>query len=254
MVSLSGPCSASIVRAVASMTRRFRAASARSVGGPQLTGSLKQPLYGALAGISSQHGVGNRQVAGQAEALAARLRSRERHRALAPKCPALRAAMRPLWSQFWSRSFASGAAHHWSPDAISAGHGCLRLLLNAGAQSSKACDGATHPWVQIPPPPPLACDNDHVPPPGMCRVAGASLSFRPYPVSVAVTSARGGTLIEHEPGTEVLDLDLSVEVKRGRTRRVTPSLVVSGRSASALCRHRPCCALDKYAVAECADR
>jgi hypothetical protein len=38
--------------------------------------------------------------------------------------------------------------------ASCAGQGHRRPVLAGGAQSSKACDGATHPWVQIPPPPP----------------------------------------------------------------------------------------------------
>ncbi len=37
--------------------------------------------------------------------------------------------------------------------------GRSRMMANAGAQSSKACEGATPPWVQIPPPPPLTCKN-----------------------------------------------------------------------------------------------
>jgi hypothetical protein len=39
------------------------------------------------------------------------------------------------------------------------GHGWLRPVVNDGAQSSKACEGATLPWVQISPPPPLTCDD-----------------------------------------------------------------------------------------------
>ena len=38
---------------------------------------------------------------------------------------------------------------------LRAGHGRWRPVVNGGAQSSKACEGATLPWVQIPPPPPL---------------------------------------------------------------------------------------------------
>ena len=39
------------------------------------------------------------------------------------------------------------------------GHVRSETVVNGAAQSSKACDGATHPWVQIPPPPPLTCTN-----------------------------------------------------------------------------------------------
>jgi hypothetical protein len=43
------------------------------------------------------------------------------------------------------------------------GHPCCqgrsRTVVNGSAQSSKACEGATLPWVQIPPPPPLSCDD-----------------------------------------------------------------------------------------------
>jgi hypothetical protein len=31
--------------------------------------------------------------------------------------------------------------------------------VNGGAQYSKACEGASLPWVQIPPPPLLTCKN-----------------------------------------------------------------------------------------------
>ena len=34
-----------------------------------------------------------------------------------------------------------------------------RPVADGPAQSSKACEGATSPWVQIPPPPPLICKN-----------------------------------------------------------------------------------------------
>jgi hypothetical protein len=34
-----------------------------------------------------------------------------------------------------------------------------RTLADAGAQYSKACEGASLPWVQTPPPPPLTCTN-----------------------------------------------------------------------------------------------
>src|SRR5271165_6552481 len=36
---------------------------------------------------------------------------------------------------------------------VDAGHAPCRPLANTRAQSSKACEGATLPWVQIPPPP-----------------------------------------------------------------------------------------------------
>ena len=52
------------------------------------------------------------------------------------------------------------------------------------AQSSKACEGASLPWVQIPPPPPLTCDD--VSPLCLLRGGGhrAGLSFGPQMVSV----------------------------------------------------------------------
>src|SRR5262245_142283 len=42
---------------------------------------------------------------------------------------------------------------------VRAGHGRRRTVVNSGAQYSKACEGASLPWVQIPPPPPLTCKN-----------------------------------------------------------------------------------------------
>ena len=53
---------------------------------------------------------------------------------------------------------------------VRAGHEHRRTVVNGGAQYSKACEGATPPWVQIPPPPPLTCKNTD---PGR-RQAGAS--------------------------------------------------------------------------------
>jgi hypothetical protein len=65
-----------------------------------------------------------------------------------------------------------------------AGHGRWRTVVNAGAQYSKACEGATPPWVQIPPPPPLTCDDAS--PDGMLDRGGhgGGLIFRPQLVSV----------------------------------------------------------------------
>src|SRR5690242_8704689 len=63
------------------------------------------------------------------------------------------------WSQFWSHSPPSAAVHRCSPDRVRAGHGRWRTPVNGGAQYSKACEGASLPWVQIPPPPPLTCDD-----------------------------------------------------------------------------------------------
>ena len=56
--------------------------------------------------------------------------------------------------------------------------------MNGGAQYSKACEGATLPWVQIPPPPPLTCDDATL----LCLLRGGGhrggLSFGPQMVSV----------------------------------------------------------------------
>jgi hypothetical protein len=60
-----------------------------------------------------------------------------------------------LWSHFLSHSLLSRAVHRRSRAHVRAGHGRWRPVVNGGAQSSKACEGATLPWVQIPPPPPL---------------------------------------------------------------------------------------------------
>jgi len=64
-----------------------------------------------------------------------------------------------FWSQFWSHSPTSGAVHGDRRPAVRAGQGRWRPMVDAHAQSSKACEGATLPWVQIPPPPPLTCKN-----------------------------------------------------------------------------------------------
>ena len=53
----------------------------------------------------------------------------------------------------------SGAVHRRPRPLVRAGHGRWRTVVNAGAQYSKACEGASLPWVQIPPPPPLTCND-----------------------------------------------------------------------------------------------
>src|SRR5262245_47843656 len=55
---------------------------------------------------------------------------------------------------------------------VRAGHGRRRTVVNSGAQYSKACEGASLPWVQIPPPPPLTCKNTGL----VSRQVGASCS------------------------------------------------------------------------------
>ena len=64
-----------------------------------------------------------------------------------------------LWSQFWSHSPPFTTVHGRPRPPVRAGHGRWRTVVNGGAQYSKACEGATLPWVQIPPPPPLTCTN-----------------------------------------------------------------------------------------------
>jgi hypothetical protein len=68
--------------------------------------------------------------------------------------------------------------------AVRAGQGRWRPVVNSGAQSSKACEGATPPRVQIPPPPPLTCDDAS--PVGMLDRGGhgGGLIFGPQLVSV----------------------------------------------------------------------
>jgi len=63
------------------------------------------------------------------------------------------------WSQFWSHSPPFTTVHRRPRPPARAGHGRWRTVVNAGAQYSKACEGASLPWVQIPPPPPLTCEN-----------------------------------------------------------------------------------------------
>ena len=59
-----------------------------------------------------------------------------------------------------------------------------RDVADGSAESSKACEGASLPWVQIPPPSPLTCDDAS--PPCLLRGGGhpAGLSFGPQMVSV----------------------------------------------------------------------
>jgi hypothetical protein len=76
------------------------------------------------------------------------------------------------WAQFWSHSPPSGGVRRRPRPPVRTGHGRWRPVVNGGAQYSKACEGATPPWVQIPPPPPLTCKNTAL----GSRQAGASCS------------------------------------------------------------------------------
>src|SRR5215467_13596974 len=77
------------------------------------------------------------------------------------------------WAQFWTHSPPSAAVHRRPRPLVRAGHGRWRTVVNGGAQDSKACEGASLPWVQIPPPPPLTCKNTDL----RSRQAGASAPF-----------------------------------------------------------------------------
>ena len=93
-------------------------------------------------------------------------------------------ARRHAPSQFPSHSLLFTAVHR----RPSAGHpycqGRWRTAADGDAQYSKACEGASLPWVQIPPPPPLTCDDAS--PPCVLRGGGhrGGLSFGPQMVSV----------------------------------------------------------------------
>ena len=67
-----------------------------------------------------------------------------------------------LWSQFWSHSLPFAAVHGRPRAPRLRWPGRWRTPVNSGAQYSKACEGATLPWVQIPPPPPVTCKNTNL--------------------------------------------------------------------------------------------
>ena len=74
------------------------------------------------------------------------------------------------WAQFWSHSPPSPTVHRRTRLSFCPVQVQSRPVADGRAQSSKACEGATLPWVQIPPPPPLTCQNT-----GLCRrQSGAS--------------------------------------------------------------------------------
>ena len=83
--------------------------------------------------------------------------SHRRSLGTAGKCAGRSAAARGvrLWAQFWSHSLPSGGVHRCPRPLVRAGQGRSWTVVNSDAQYSKACEGATLPWVQIPPPPPL---------------------------------------------------------------------------------------------------
>ena len=66
---------------------------------------------------------------------------------------------RQAWAQLWSHSPPSGAVHRRPRAPHPRWSRRWRTVVNGGAQDSKACEGATLPWLQIPPPPPLTCTN-----------------------------------------------------------------------------------------------
>ena len=118
------------------------------------------------------------------------------------------------------------------------------MVVNGGAQYPKAYEGATPPWVQIPPPPPLTCDDASP----LCMPGGGGhhggLSFGPQMVSVDKAEIprgwlhrtrtpaphRGGHDLGGDPGgslsvqVEAL-VQADVPVKRGA------GFSVSGRAA-----------------------
>ena len=73
-----------------------------------------------------------------------------------------------LWLSLWLIHPRPGLFTGGRGLPVRAGHERWRTVVNAGAQYSKACEGASLPWVQIPPPPPLTCDDAN---PRACSVA-----------------------------------------------------------------------------------
>jgi hypothetical protein len=113
--------------------------------------------------------------------------SHRRSLGTAGKCAGRSTAARGvrLWAQFWSHSLPSGGVHRCPRPLVRAGQGRSWTVVNSDAQYSKACEGATLPWVQIPPPPPLTCDDaSHQGLLGGGAHRGG-LSFGPQMVSVA---------------------------------------------------------------------
>src|SRR5215471_11913385 len=72
--------------------------------------------------------------------------------------------------------------------AVRAGQEYWRTVVNGGEQYSKACEGATPPWVQIPPPPPLTCDDAS--PDGMLDRGGQGVVSFLGPQLVSVVKAQ----------------------------------------------------------------
>ena len=74
-----------------------------------------------------------------------------------PAHPRRQRGTEPAWAQFWSHSLPFMTVRRRARAICLCWPGRWRTVVNAGAQYSKACEGATPPWVQIPPPPPLTC-------------------------------------------------------------------------------------------------
>ena len=66
-----------------------------------------------------------------------------------------RPPLRGPWLSLWLIHSRPGPFTDGRGPPVRAGHERWRTVVNAGAQHSKACEGASLPWVQIPPPPPL---------------------------------------------------------------------------------------------------
>ena len=70
-----------------------------------------------------------------------------------------RPPLRGPWLSLWLIHSRPGPFTDGRGPPVRAGHERWRTVVNGGAQDSKACEGASLPWVQIPPPPPLTCAN-----------------------------------------------------------------------------------------------
>src|SRR5215469_327644 len=86
-----------------------------------------------------------------------------------PKAAIRVSAAEMLWLSFWLIHLRPGPFTGGRGPPVRAAHERWWTVVNGVAQYSKACEGPSLPWVQIPPPPPLTCENTGSwQPPGGC--------------------------------------------------------------------------------------
>jgi hypothetical protein len=119
-------------------------------------------------------------------------------------------------------SLLSGAVHRRPRPPCPPRCGRWRPVVNGGAHFSKACEGATLPWVQIPPPPPLTCKNTGI---GSRQTGAVVLSDR----EVLENARRAADMVDSLPSVRPVQV-------RTELRDLRSAMGHPGRSSCPLAR------------------